>query len=94
MSFLGIKPADQNEALFQSGWYARVRHPLYLGLAMIFLGYFLVAGTVSALIHLICLIIYLPIGIYFEEQNLVDQFGQEYIAYQKKVPAFFPKFKK
>lgn len=94
MSFLGFKPVDQNERLFQSGWYARVRHPLYLGLAMIFLGYFLVAGTGAALAHFVCLALYLPIGIYFEEQNLVDQFGQEYIEYKKKVPAFFPKLKK
>jgi len=93
-SFLGIKSQEPNETLFQSGWYARVRHPLYLGLAMIFLGYFLVAGTGAALTHFVCLVLYLPIGIHFEEQNLVDQFGQEYKEYQRKIPAFFPKLKK
>ena len=66
MSFLGLKPKKEEESkpeLVLSGLYSQVRHPLYLGLLAIFLGYFLVSGTVGALIHLTCLVLYLPVGI-------------------------------
>lgn len=96
-SFLGLRPAqnvDSNQELVISGIYSQIRHPLYLGLLLVFAGYFLVAGTAGALIHLACLISYLPIGIYFEEKKLISSFGDQYRNYQKEVPAFFPKFHK
>ena len=34
--------------------------------------------------------VYLPFGIYWEEQKLINSFGQTYRDYQAKVPAFFP----
>lgn len=74
--------------------YSQIRHPLYLGLLAIFLGYFLVSGTIGALIHLGCLIAYLPFGIYFEEKNLIAEFGDHYRNYRKEVPAFFPRINK
>ena len=96
-SFLGIrlmKKTLQKPELVVSGMYSQVRHPLYVGLLGIFLGYFLVSGTVGALIHLGCLMVYLPSGIYFEEKNLVVDYGDDYLKYQKEVPVFFPKFNK
>ena len=96
-SFLGIKTNDQQverPELVATGMYAQIRHPLYLGMLFIFLGYFLVSGTVGALIHLACLAAYLPVGIYFEEKNLIATFGDSYKSYQKEVPAFFPKIHK
>ncbi len=95
-SFMGINPdlLKTNERLSTTGWYARMRHPLYFGLILIFLGYFLVAGTITAAIHLLCLLIYLPFGIYYEEQNLILLFGYEYRDCQQKVPALIPRFKK
>lgn len=96
-SFLGLGPAKHEESdpeLVISGIYSQIRHPLYFGLLAIFLGYFLVSGTVGALIHLACLVGYLPFGIYFEEKNLITIFGEDYRDYQKEVPSFFPKIHK
>ncbi|MEP0712212.1 isoprenylcysteine carboxylmethyltransferase family protein [Algoriphagus sp.] len=91
--FFGFTPvAKRAQELVISGLYARVRHPLYAGLVLIFVGYFLFAGTLSAAIHLGCLVLYLPIGIYFEEKNLVIQFGEAYLRYRKEVPVIIPKF--
>jgi len=93
-SFLGVRKPEKEESdqsLVATGMYAQVRHPLYLGLLLIFTGYFLVSGTEGALIHLACLIMYLPIGIYFEEKNLIATYGEGYRIYRKEVPAFFPK---
>lgn len=96
-SFLGInteREVTTEMNLIVTGIYSQIRHPLYLGLVLIFSGYFLVSGTVGAVIHLACLITYLPFGIYFEEKNLVAEFGESYRSYQKEVPAFFPRIHK
>lgn len=93
-SFLAIEPLTDSKPtlLVIEGWYARMRHPLYAGILLIFGGYFLISGSYSAIIHLGCLIFYLPFGIYFEEQNLVELFEDQYRVYRKKVPALFPLF--
>lgn len=88
------KISESSMELVTTGMYSQVRHPLYFGLLLVFAGYFLVSGTVGALIHLGCLIVYLPFGIYFEEKNLISQFGVRYREYQKEVPAIFPKMYK
>lgn len=96
-SFLGFRLKESegpNQELVRSGIYSQIRHPLYFGLLAIFLGYFLVSGTLGALIHLGCLVAYLPFGIYFEEKNLISVFEEAYRDYQKEVPSFFPKIHK
>ena len=92
--FLGFETTEESAELIQTGLYSRVRHPLYLGLLMIFLGYVLVSAQYTALIHFLCLLIYLPFGIYFEEKNLITQFGEKYQEYQKNVPTLFPRWGK
>lgn len=91
--FLGINPSlKESEELITTGLYSKVRHPLYAGLVLIFLGYFLFAGTISSAVHLGCLLLYLPFGIYFEEKNLEFQFGEAYQQYKSEVPALIPKY--
>lgn len=96
-SFWGFTPEgvkDSDSELVTTGIYSQIRHPLYFGLLMVFVGYFFVSGTMGALIHLGCLIVYLPIGIYYEEKNLLSLYGKRYREYQAEVPAFFPKIHK
>ena len=77
--------------LVTGGIYGQVRHPFFLGLILIFLGYFIVAGTWGALLHLGCLLAFLPFGIHFEEKNLKLAFGAEYEEYREAVASLFPK---
>ncbi|WP_194775249.1 methyltransferase family protein [Pararhodonellum marinum] len=91
--FMGLPPYDdlkQKETLVVSGIYKTVRHPLYLGLVLIFLGFFLYSPTWVSLLHFLSLIIYLPFGIYYEEQKLMVIFGKYYEAYRKAVPSIIP----
>lgn len=91
--FLGFDPsAKEDEILVTTGLYSKIRHPLYAGLVLIFLGYFLFAGTLSSAVHLGCLLLYLPFGIYFEEKKLVAQFGKAYQKYKLAVPSIIPRF--
>jgi len=89
--FFGLKPMENDgEDLVTTGLYSKIRHPLYAGLVLIFLGYLLFSGTVTAAVHLGCLLLYLPIGIYFEEKKLLIQFGEAYQNYKSKVPSIIP----
>lgn len=70
------------------GLYNYVRHPMYLGFLIAFwatpdltVGHAVFAGGFTA---------YLLTGIYFEERDLVKTFGDEYRAYQKRVPMLIP----
>lgn len=91
--FAGFVPHDDletSEELIQSGIHGIIRHPIYAGLMLIFMGYFLFSPTMSALIHLGMLLLYLPLGIYFEEQKLIQIFGSAYERYREKIPALIP----
>ncbi|WP_289028458.1 isoprenylcysteine carboxylmethyltransferase family protein [uncultured Algoriphagus sp.] len=90
--FFGIS-TPKKEKLVISGIYSKVRHPLYAALILIFLGYAFVAASLAAIIHLFCLLVYLIFGIKFEEQNLTQLFGKDYIKYKESVPALIPKWK-
>ncbi len=93
--FIGSKYLDQQKAripnqLQISGLNKLVRHPLYFATLIIVWAWFLKRTTSLDLIIAIATSLYLIIGIHFEEKKLVDEFGEEYLAYQKKVKRLIP----
>jgi protein-S-isoprenylcysteine O-methyltransferase Ste14 len=54
-------------------------------------GYFLTLPLPSTLLMVVVLSLYIRIGIYFEEQKLIQEFGEQYETYRKKVPMLWPK---
>ncbi|WP_209332733.1 methyltransferase family protein [Lunatimonas salinarum] len=91
--FIGLTPTDdlsEEETLKVDGLYRWIRHPLYAGLILIFLGYFLFLPTWSSFVHLMALFAYLPFGIHYEEKKLLEIHGSKYRTYQQQVPALFP----
>ncbi len=89
VSFIGLR---QEEIKFsRSGILNYVRHPIYSGTILIVIGFFLFTPTISTLISVLCVFVYLPIGIHLEEQKLIRQFGEEYIRYKREVPSLIPK---
>ncbi|MBF0472735.1 MAG: isoprenylcysteine carboxylmethyltransferase family protein [Nitrospirae bacterium] len=77
--------------LITNGIYGYVRHPLYLGsfLIITFNPYL----DINKIAFIIAADIYFIIGGLIEQRRMIKIFGDEYIEYQKKVPAFFPSFK-
>ena len=83
---------QQADSLNQTGIYSIVRHPLYLGNFLIFLGPFIFAGNIcSIIIFILSFWIYYERIMYAEETFLISKFGSEYENWSSKTPAFIPK---
>jgi protein-S-isoprenylcysteine O-methyltransferase Ste14 len=70
-------------ALYTDGLYALVRHPIYLGWALLVLG--APHMTVTRFSFACVSTFYLMIAIPLEEQSLVRDFGDDYQAYRRRV---------
>lgn len=91
--FLGIREENPSGEFETRGILSYIRHPLYTGTILIVLGYFIYTPRLSSLITTCIVLLYLIPGIYLEERKLVQEFGEEYLDYKKKVPALFPRLK-
>ena len=91
--FIGIKP-EQKRNLIKTGIYARMRHPLYTASILGVIGFVIFSPTYTNLLHAVCIVIYLLIGIQYEERRLVAHFGKEYEVYKKETPMLLPNFKR
>lgn len=77
--------------LVTTGIHAHVRHPMYLGYILAYLG--CIVGTMSLLSIIPWLLIthlYAKMANY-EEQKLEQKFGEEYVEYRRKVPKWIPR---
>ncbi len=77
--------------LVDVGIFAHVRHPMYLGYILAYLGF--IIGTMS-LLSIIpwLLIIHLYIKLVnYEEQELEKRFGKEFLEYKRRVPKWIPR---
>ncbi|MGE0770703.1 MAG: isoprenylcysteine carboxylmethyltransferase family protein [Cyclobacteriaceae bacterium] len=90
--FLGLAEEKSNE-LRREGILQSIRHPIYAGLILIVLGYFLFSPNLPTLVSCLCIYAYLPIGIYLEEKKLIAHHGDAYLKYKAEVPALIPKIK-
>ncbi|MBI5893053.1 MAG: DUF1295 domain-containing protein [Deltaproteobacteria bacterium] len=82
------------ETLNTTGIYSIVRHPLYLGNFIIFLGIILFPQVWwFILIAILAFWLYYERIIFAEEEFLLKKFGHMYLEWAKKTPAFFPNIK-
>jgi protein-S-isoprenylcysteine O-methyltransferase Ste14 len=68
--------------------YRIVRHPLYLGFIIAF--WMTPLMTLGHLLFSITMTLYILIGIYHEEKDLIKTFGNDYLQYRKKTPKILP----
>lgn len=92
--FSGIKQLAQKihhpEKLMIQGLNAYVRNPLYFGIIIFILGYFIHQPTWMNLVSLIIIDVYIYIGATLEEKKLEEVFGEEYRSYKRKVKMLIP----
>ena len=88
--FVGLQASNESK-LVTTGLHAHMRHPIYAGTVLIMFGMFLAVPNMAVLIATFSVLIYLPFGIYWEEQKLIATYGDEYIEYKKSVKAIIPR---
>lgn len=85
-------PGKKPTALETGGWYARVRHPLLLGVVCILLGEAVITQSTVllgyALLYWLCLNLFVA---WREEPELRATFGEAYTNYCREVPRWIPR---
>ena len=82
------------QVLTKTGWYSLVRHPLYFGNYLIWLGLAIFLSNFWFVIILSLLFwIYYERIMFAEEVFLEEKFGGEFTDWASKTPSFFPSFK-
>jgi protein-S-isoprenylcysteine O-methyltransferase Ste14 len=77
--------------LIRSGVFGIVRHPIYTGTILFYLGAVVTTlSVVSAVFWLVIVLFYYLISRY-EERILTEAFGDEYTAYKKRTGMLFPR---
>jgi protein-S-isoprenylcysteine O-methyltransferase Ste14 len=84
----GLNPDHQ---LVQSGAYRFVRHPIYASMLCMLLGTgFLITPMPALLLALVFFLIGVEIRIRIEDALLAARFGEAFVEYQHRVPAYLP----
>ena len=82
----GTIPAVREKSnLITTGIYRVVRHPIYSGTLIAVLGWTILLQSIISIVYfpILFLLYYLPIA--SEERRLIEQYGDKYIDYKKKV---------
>lgn len=81
-----VKPFEYSTKLITGGVFSFSRNPMYLGMVLILLGEsFLLRSLSSFLITIVFMLLLYFMFIKVEERMLLEKFGDEYIAYKRKV---------
>lgn len=83
--------AQKQHKLAVTGFYARIRHPQYVGFVAVMFGFLLQWPTLITLIMFPMLIFMYARLARTEEKEMAKEFSTEYTEYAKKTPAFTPK---
>ena len=73
-----------------TGPYAHIRHPMYLGMVLVHVGIWIITLSLISLIPLIVVFIGYNYLANDEEHRLEAKFGDEYLAYKKRVRKWIP----
>ena len=83
------KILEPKQILTNSILFKYIRHPMYLGI-LLNLAFSTTTYTEIYFFNLIFLYIYIQIGIYYEEKQLIRVHKEQYLSYLKKTPKLFP----
>jgi protein-S-isoprenylcysteine O-methyltransferase Ste14 len=83
--------AQRAHRVADSGPYARIRHPQYVGFVLVMFGFLLQWPTLITLVMFpILLIVYARLA-RSEEKDALVEFGEDYRRYRDRTPAFVPR---
>ncbi len=80
----------ENHELIQTGPYGWVRHPIYTGLLIAFIGTVVAMDEWRGVAGFLCILVSFLIKLRIEERWMVELFGPAYLAYRKRVGMLVP----
>lgn len=86
---LSVQEKEQHE-LIQHGIYKLIRHPIYTGLLLLFIGNALIVGDYRGIIAVALVFVSFWFKLKKEEKLLTETFGNKYIEYAAKTKALIP----
>ncbi|MHA1851635.1 MAG: methyltransferase family protein [Candidatus Thorarchaeota archaeon] len=92
---IGFKESETHrpERVITTGLYSRIRHPQYTGAILSHIGITVLLSSFYSLLVTPLVIFINYILCWKEEKELVREFGEDYVRYQKSVPMFIPRLK-
>ena len=89
---IGLEASETHrpKEVITSGLYSRMRHPQYTGAILSHIGITVLLSSFYSLLVTPLVIVINYILCWKEEKELVKEFGEEYVQYQKSVPMFIP----
>lgn len=85
---------SEGKSIVTDGVYAYVRHPQYVGIFLVTIGFLIQWPSLTTLIMWPILIFAYYRLAMREERDVERQFGEEFIEYKEKVSAFIPRLRK
>ncbi len=82
--------ARKKPEVIRKGVFSVVRHPIYLGEALLYLGLILFSLSIASIVVWLLAVVFLCYISRYEEKILLDYFGEEYRSYMKEVPMWLP----
>jgi protein-S-isoprenylcysteine O-methyltransferase Ste14 len=86
----GMVTVKDNHELITSGPYGIVRHPIYTGLLIAFIGSAVVRDEIRGVMAVVLVFAALWRKLRLEERWMHELFGDQYLAYCQRVPALVP----
>ncbi len=86
----GTVTLKQGHELIRTGPYRLVRHPIYTGMLLAFVGTALARGDVRGLVALALVTASFLFKLRVEERFMAEEFPQEYPGYKARTPALIP----
>ncbi len=85
---------DPPKDLVIRGLYNYVRNPMYVGIIMSLAGQVFLYGSPLVLFYTVAVgVLFTAFVLHYEEPNLRQKFGNDYVEYSKRVNRWFPKLK-
>jgi protein-S-isoprenylcysteine O-methyltransferase Ste14 len=76
--------------LINVGVFNFVRHPVYLGCILFYLGLIMTTLSIASIVIWIIIVLFYYFISKYEEKLLLEEFGNQYKEYIEKVPMIFP----